>query len=204
MNLMKTIYGQFKQPHGFLGRVAGFIMSKRGSNIQRNQWLVDLMHLKTNDSILEIGFGPGLAIEAATKFITQGTIVGIDHSDIMLAQATQRNSTAISNGKVKLSQVDISSLPKLEQSFDHIYSANVIQFWSERTAIFQHLRKSLKQGGKIYNLYMPRHKSATSQDAINMANALTQELGSAGFKNVQTKSRDFDDLTTVCVIAQRA
>ncbi len=32
MNLRQTIVAQFKKPHGWLGRVAGWIMANRRSN----------------------------------------------------------------------------------------------------------------------------------------------------------------------------
>ena len=68
MSLRQNIVGQFKQPHGSLGQVAGFIMAKRPSNIERNQWTLDLLDLRPDDRVLEIGFGPGIAIEKESTY----------------------------------------------------------------------------------------------------------------------------------------
>ena len=80
MNLQQYFVMQFKQPHGPLGRLAGLIMSKRPSNIERNEWTLDILALKPTDHLLEVGFGPGIAIEKASQTIVDGLIVGVDHS----------------------------------------------------------------------------------------------------------------------------
>ncbi len=38
MGLWGKIVGQFGKPSGFLGSIVGFIMAKRSSNIERNEW----------------------------------------------------------------------------------------------------------------------------------------------------------------------
>ena len=41
--MMTHIYRQFERPHGALGALAGFVMSHRPSNRERNRWTVDLI-----------------------------------------------------------------------------------------------------------------------------------------------------------------
>jgi len=43
MTLINKVYAQFRRPSGFLGRLAGWIMANRPSNIERNRWTVDLL-----------------------------------------------------------------------------------------------------------------------------------------------------------------
>lgn len=40
---MMTLYRQFERPHGAMGALAGFVMSHRPSNRERNRWTVDLI-----------------------------------------------------------------------------------------------------------------------------------------------------------------
>jgi len=61
MGIATTIYSQFGEPRGVLGRVAGYIMANRPSNIERNDWALSLLEIGAADRILEIGFGPGIA-----------------------------------------------------------------------------------------------------------------------------------------------
>jgi hypothetical protein len=72
MSLRQNIVRQFKQPHGAVGHLAGFIMANRPSNIERNEWTLELLALKPTDYLLEVGFGPGIAIEKASQIITSG------------------------------------------------------------------------------------------------------------------------------------
>src|SRR5947209_8447596 len=59
---MGAVFGQFLRPHGFRGRAAGWVMATRGSNRERNIWAVGLLDVQPDDRVLEIGFGPGIAI----------------------------------------------------------------------------------------------------------------------------------------------
>jgi hypothetical protein len=62
MSTIATVYSQFHRPAGLLGRVVGWIMANRPSNIERSRWTVDLLNVQPTDHVLEIGFGPGLAL----------------------------------------------------------------------------------------------------------------------------------------------
>jgi ubiquinone/menaquinone biosynthesis C-methylase UbiE len=70
-------------------------MAHRGSNRQRNLWVVSLLDVQPTDRVLEIGFGPGLAIAELARRATRGHIYGIDHSEVMVRQASKRNAAAI-------------------------------------------------------------------------------------------------------------
>ena len=55
MSLRTPLLGQFKKPHGALGRVAGKIMTWRRSNRQRNRWTVVLLGIEPGDDFFGIG-----------------------------------------------------------------------------------------------------------------------------------------------------
>ncbi|MGZ5477482.1 MAG: methyltransferase domain-containing protein, partial [Thermoanaerobaculia bacterium] len=111
MSLEATLRSQFHNPHGLLGRVAGAIMASRPSNRQRNAWAVSLLDIQPHDRVLEIGFGPGLAIADIARRLTTGTAVGLDHSELMLLAASRRNTAAIAAGRVELRLGSAESLP---------------------------------------------------------------------------------------------
>jgi trans-aconitate methyltransferase len=62
-------------------------MATRSSNVQRNRWAVDQLAVRPTDRVLEIGFGPGVAIEALIARVTEGAVHGIDHSELMVRAA---------------------------------------------------------------------------------------------------------------------
>ena len=201
MSLRQRIVKQFKQPQGALGIVTGHIMARRPSNIERNHWTLQLLDLQPDDRLLEVGFGPGIAIAEAARQITDGLIVGIDHSDVMLKQASKRNAEAIASGQVELHIGTLKDLPPYPQRFTKMCSANVVQFWQEPAASFAKLRSILVEGGVLATTYMPRHGHATSADALSKANEIVKHLESAGFKNIRIEEKPFKSNSAISVVA---
>lgn len=201
MSLRQNIVAQFKQPHGLLGQLAGFIMANRPSNIERSEWTLDLLALKPSDHLLEVGFGPGIAIEIASQMITDGLIVGIDHSETMLYQAKKRNAVAIQRGTVELYLGSVEALPSFERPFDKICSANVVQFWQDPVAVFKRLRSLLTPGGIIATTYMPRHGGATDEDTLKKAEAIVEQLKTAGFSAIRMEEKRMKPVSAVSVLA---
>src|SRR4030095_13095473 len=89
--LIRAVVTQFVRPHGFAGRLAGWEMSLRPSDRKRNRWAVALLDVQPQDNILEIGFGPGLAIRELARRATDGFVLGIDHSEVMVRQGGVRH-----------------------------------------------------------------------------------------------------------------
>ena len=86
MNLSHVITSQFQNPRGFLGNLAGMIMA--WENRERNTWVIELLDVQRADYILEIGFGPGWAIQQAARLATEGLVAGVDASKTMVRQAS--------------------------------------------------------------------------------------------------------------------
>lgn len=201
MNIKQSLIGQFRQPHGLLGRLAGQIMANRPSNIARNQWMLDLMQLQAQDKCLEIGFGPGIALQGAMQQVSRGVIVGIDHSEIMLKQAQHRINSMPHETQIQLQVADIEKKPPFQIRFNQIYSANVVMFWQNPTEVFIYLKSLLESKGQLTTLFMPRHKGATSHDSYEKGELIQSWLRQAGFTNIKLYVKDFNGLAAVCVMA---
>src|SRR5215207_1522053 len=93
--LRHRIVSQFMHPRGLAGRVVGWEMRLRPSNRKRNVWAVSLLDVQPTHRVLEIGFGPGVAIRELARRATRGQVVGIDRSEVMRAQAARRNAAEI-------------------------------------------------------------------------------------------------------------
>jgi SAM-dependent methyltransferase len=92
--VIAAIVSQFGHPRGMAGHVAGWVMAHRPSNRRRNRWVVSLLDVRPADRVLEIGFGPGLAIaELSRRVGDSGHVYGIDHSEVMLRQATTASTS---------------------------------------------------------------------------------------------------------------
>ncbi|HLA43151.1 MAG TPA: hypothetical protein VJZ27_06940, partial [Aggregatilineales bacterium] len=84
----KMLDRQYRQPSGLIGRWIGQRMASQ--HIPENLWTVELLKPQKYDHILEIGFGPGVAIQALTQHVTEGWIAGIDFSQTMVRTAQKR------------------------------------------------------------------------------------------------------------------
>ena len=116
MDIWGKVSCQFGNPTGILGKVAGFIMSHRGSNLERIDWAIELLKLKSDDRVLEIGFGPGIAIEKMETIASNGLVYGLDHSTLMYRQASSRNRKAIAAGTIRLFLGSVADIPKFRVS----------------------------------------------------------------------------------------
>jgi len=202
MGIRDRVVGQFKKPSGPFGHVVGWIMAARGSNRERSRWTVDLLHIDPDDRVLELGCGPGVALEHAARRLRSGNVVGIDHSPVMVKQATRRNREAIAAGRVLVRVGTTEDARAVDGPFTKIFSVNVIQFMPDKTAFFRLLYAQLAPCGIIATTYQPRNKNPTRADAIAMADRISAALKSAGFTRTHVEERDFKP-PAVCVIGMR-
>ena len=145
--LKRTLIRQFGRPTGILGRLAGWIMAIRPSNRQRNAWTVEQLRVDPGDRVLEIGFGPGVALAELLRHSACGQAVGIDHSAAMVAQAHRRNRAAVRTGKLQLIQASVDDIAgkktEVGGPFDKIFGVNVFMFWKNPERVFRTLRSKL-------------------------------------------------------------
>jgi ubiquinone/menaquinone biosynthesis C-methylase UbiE len=173
------------------------------SNRERNRWVISLLDIKRNDRVLEIGFGPGLAVEQISKIAVVGFIAGIDHSKVMVKQASKRNANAIREGRVDLRLGSVSTLPQFDEPFDKIISVNSIQFWDDPVECLKGLCRILKPGGLIAIALQPRHPGATEEDVQNSGKEIATFLEKAGFSEIRTETKKMKPVSTVCVISMK-
>src|SRR5918995_7124335 len=125
---------QFHHPTGAIGHVAGWIMGRRSSNVARNRWAVRLLDVQPTDRVIELGCGPGVAIAALASRATQGLVVGVDHSQVMIRQARRRNAAAIRAGRVRVIHMPVERLQLTDGSFDAALAVNTVGMWPEPVA----------------------------------------------------------------------
>jgi ubiquinone/menaquinone biosynthesis C-methylase UbiE len=105
--------------------MASWIMAHRSSDRRRNAWAVSLLGVQRDDRLLEIGFGLGIAIRELPRLAADGCVCGLDHSEVMVRQATKRNAEAVRRGQVPLKLGHVERPPAFEAPFDKILAAVV-------------------------------------------------------------------------------
>jgi len=193
------VIGQGHHPRGVAGTVTGWVFAHRPSNRQRNRWVVSLLDVQAADQVLEIGFGPGVAVAELAR-AGAGHVYGVDHSGVMLRQASRRNAAAIRAGRVTLVNAPVDQLPAaLDGPFDDIIAVNSLGFWPAPVERLAELRRRLAPGGRIAIASQPRCPGATAETARGAAGEIEDLLRSAGFTQLKTETLDLDP-PVVCVL----
>lgn len=154
----RFIASQFRKPSGLLGRLIGNGMAR--GNEPEARWTVDLLNIQPDTRVLEIGFGPGVAIQYAAEQATQGHVSGIDYSETMVQAARKRNASAIRNGVVHLMHGDVRSLPYKDEAFDRVFTIHSIYFWVEPIACLHEIRRVLRANGVLAITILPKDRWA--------------------------------------------
>ena len=198
--LDRDVIGQAHHPRGAAGRVAAWEMAHRPSNRQRSRWVVSLLGVQPADQVLEIGFGPGLAIAALAR-AGAGHVYGIDHSGVMLRYASRRNAAAIRAGRVTLIRASVDQVPAvLDGPFDAILAVNSLGFWPAPAGRLAELRRRLAPGGRIAIASQPRCPGATAGTSRRAARDIEDLLRNAGFTQMRTEILLLSP-PVVCVLA---
>ena len=198
--LDRDVIGQGHHPRGAAGSVTGWVFAHRPSNRQRNRWVVSLLDVRPADQVLELGFGPGVAVAELVR-AGAGHVYGIDHSGVMLRQASRRNAAAIRAGRVTLINAPADQLPPaVDGPFDAILAVNSLGFWPGRAERLAELRRRLAPGGRIAIASQPRCPGATADTSRGAAREIEDLLRDAGFSQVSTQTLPLSP-PVICVLA---
>ncbi len=146
----------YRQPSGFVGQIIGNSMAQQ--HVPENDWTVSLLNVQPSDVILEVGFGPGIAIQRVAALATQGHVAGVDFSRTMVAAASKRNQQAIKAGRVNLLYGDAAHLPFASQSFDKVFSIHSLYFWPDTQHVLREIFRVLKPGSMLALTILPKEK----------------------------------------------
>jgi len=197
---VKRVVGQFHRPHGMAGRAAGWVMAHRGSNRERNVWAVGLLDVQPEDRALEIGFGPGIAIRELAKRATRGLVCRIDHSELMVRQATRRNAAAVRAGRVELRLGSVTELPNYAEPFDKVLAVNNAMMWDDPSARLRELRGLMGPGGRIAIVLQPRGPGSSDATADRASDEISQQLTAAGFADLRVDTLELEPTNAVSVL----
>ncbi|SEC58237.1 Methyltransferase domain-containing protein [Rhizobiales bacterium GAS188] len=176
-NILMHVFGR---PRGILGRLGGMVMAR--TNEDCGAWVADLLQVEPTDSVLEIGFGPGVIVRRLSKLASAGHVTGIDPSSEMVAQARGRNEISIKSGRVELLRCSVESLPFDDNTFDKALTINSMQVWPDAAAGLREMRRVLKPTARVALGFTPHSGQPNA--------GLTDILTAAGFMEAKVVERD--------------
>ncbi|CAI9718593.1 methyltransferase 2-like [Octopus vulgaris] len=118
---------------------------KRGNRIVEEK-AVEHSGIEADHYVLEVGFGPGIGLEAAYNKIKdgKGKVFGLDLSPYMLETASKLMSEGITNNQVELHLGSVMEMPFESNTFDRIFHCNCFYFWPDFDKCAQELYRVLK------------------------------------------------------------
>jgi ubiquinone/menaquinone biosynthesis C-methylase UbiE len=118
-------------------------------NAAPNRLAIDALELQPGQTVLEIGCGPGAALQAMARRVHGVELFGLDHSPVMIAQAAARNRNLIAQGRLHLVEGAWTELPWPDGSFDHVLMVNVAYFFRAGGAELREARRVLRPDGGL-------------------------------------------------------
>jgi ubiquinone/menaquinone biosynthesis C-methylase UbiE len=183
---------QFHRPTGIVGWLVGQLMAR--NNAPMNRLAVELLDAQPGDCILEIGFGPGTAIQMFASVAGIGRIAGVDHSSAMLRQASRRNRQTIRAGRVELHAGTASRLPFPDAHFTKAFAVNSFHHWSSQQDDLLEVRRVLRDNGLLLlclRMALPKKSlfapPGMTDEEVRSAEQLVER---AGFRDLRTVRRN--------------
>lgn len=90
-------------------RLAGPAMARVNRDMER--MAIDELAPRPDDSVLAVGFGPGVGMAELLPRLPRGFIGGVDPSATMVQQARRRNAVAVERRQVVLARGTADSIP---------------------------------------------------------------------------------------------
>jgi SAM-dependent methyltransferase len=142
----QSIGAQLRNPSGLWGRMAGHSMAF--ANAKPNTLALAALGMREGESLLELGCGPGCALQGLLRLPHLARVIGLDWSEVMLAHASRRNRLALEAGHLALVRGDFARLPFTAEFADAILAVNVVYFMHNSAAV-REARRVLRPGGRI-------------------------------------------------------
>ena len=124
---------------------------------ERFRWAVEILKVKPDDYILEIGCGVGFSVEEVAQHLVTGKITAIDKSPAMIEKAIRRNQKNIEQDKAKFVRSELLAFKKHYAKYNKIFCFNVNLFWTGKsiTREMSIIISMLLKKGLFYIFYGP-------------------------------------------------
>ena len=186
---------QGRRPSGILGRVIARIMACETS--AENDRALELLALRADDRLIELGCGHGATLAKAAHVITKGDLAGVDFSSVMIAEARRRNRRHVEAGRMSLHLGSSEDLPFTDEGFTAALSVHTIYFWQDPVAHLKEARRILVPGGRLLLGFRPaedRHFVASYPGDVYTIRRTAEIVGlmkCCGFRHVFVRAAQF-------------
>lgn len=205
MGILKSFFQNTRKPEGIGGKLM-LSMMNMGHNANA-LWGLSHIIIPPAAKILDIGCGGGKNIRNLLSRTPQGRIYGVDYSSESVEKSKHLNRTAILQGRSKVTQASVSSLPFADEKFDIATAFETIYFWPDLLQDFREVRRVLRENG-LFLICNELARPEGSEKWIKMLDLsvytkedLARTLLEAGFGNIS--GHEHPNGKWLCLTAQK-
>jgi cyclopropane fatty-acyl-phospholipid synthase-like methyltransferase len=161
-------------------------------------YAVDLLDLRPDDRVLELGCGHGVAVSLVCQRLDGGRITAIDRSGKMIAAARKRNAAAVEAGTATFLEVSLRSADFGDARFDKVFGIHFPPLLrGEPARELSVIRSCLAPGGTLHVIFQP----FTAEQARGTVERLGSGLDANGFRVERVDRRAASPAPVVSVAA---
>ena len=144
---------------------------------ERFTWAGEFLNVRSDDYILEIGCGVGLAAEEIAQRLTKGKITAIDRSPAMIAKAINRNKKFVEEGTAQFFETELLRFSNKGAKYDKVFCFNINFFWTNKSIAGEVsiLRSLLAKKGVLYIFYGPMFGDGFAKISTSVCKNLERE-----------------------------
>jgi len=151
---LKEVAGQLRKPSGKDAIETGERMNINNRHIYR--YTLDAIRPAAGAHIVEIGMGNGHFVEELLEKEKDLTYTGVDYSEEMVTEATNRNKDAVRTGRAHFIHSDAARMPLPDNSADWVFTVNTLYFWEDIPATLAEIYRILRPGGRLLIAVRPK------------------------------------------------
>ena len=165
---------------------------------ERLSYAVDMLGVRPDDRVLELGCGHGVAVSLICQRLEGGRITAIDRSAKMIAAARQRNAAEVEAGTVTLLEASLDTADFGDARFDKVFGVHFPPLLrGEGTRELGVIRSCLAPGGTVYVIFQP----FTADQADATVERVTSAFDANGFRVRHVDRRAASPAPVLCVAA---
>lgn len=142
----RWIGAQTNRPSGAVGWIAAATMLVGGQALCHHRQVADLLQLRPDDVLLDVGCGSGLFLRRYATGV--GTVAGVDHSAVQIALARRVLGSRLATGSAAIVLGDAAALPWPDQTFTAVACNSLTCIINTEPAL-REMHRVLRPDGRI-------------------------------------------------------
>lgn len=168
---------------------AEWYVEKYGEHIS-NAMTIRYAGINTTDHLLDIGCGSGAACREAIKYISNGSVIGIDPTTAMIRFANEKPD----DPAIQFMEGCAEDIPLDDDTVTICTAINSLHHWSDHEKGLSEIQRVLKQNGRliISDEIVDGGSCGHGDGPLSDPKKVLKELEKAGFKKVSMETYEMD------------